>query len=72
MDGGSTTGKDREGEDPGGQAEGAAGREGVGRAGREIGLAAVERCYRDDPSKRPTAGELAAYLRGELGRIDDE
>ena len=35
-------------------------------------LAAVERCYRNDPSKRPTAGGLAAYLRGELGRIDDE
>ena len=35
-------------------------------------LAAMERCYRNDPSKRPTAGELAAYLRGELGRIDDE
>mmetsp|Transcript_31976 Transcript_31976/g.72435 ORF Transcript_31976/g.72435 Transcript_31976/m.72435 type:complete len:196 (+) Transcript_31976:720-1307(+) len=33
-------------------------------------LTAMERCYRNDPSKRPTARELAAYLRGELRRID--
>ena len=34
-------------------------------------LVAMERCYRNDLSKRPTAGGLTAYLRGELGRIDD-
>ena len=40
--------------------------------GREVGPDGRGRCYRNDPSKRPTAGELADYLRGELGRIDDE
>jgi len=46
-------------------------RETAGPGVRSV-LAATERCYRNDPSKRPTAGELAAYLRGELVRIDDE
>ena len=35
-------------------------------------LTAMGRCYRNDPSKRPTAEELAAYLRGELRRINDK
>ena len=46
-------------------------RETAGPGVRSV-LAAMERCYRNDPSKRPTAGELAAHLRGELGRIGDE